>query len=404
MKLQRLVWTALGSTWRQRRRSGFASLGVAVGVACFVAMVAIGEGAEHEVLAKIRDMGTDLVIVTAGEVKTIAGRPRQIGNVTTLLPGDADAIAEECPAVQLAAPTQGTKLLLRHGDVAVPTTVLGSTAALLEVRGLALAQGRFFLDDEVRTAQRIVVLGATVAQGLFGSRSALGESVRVGGVPFEVVGVLTAKGTDASGQDQDDLAIVPLRTALRRLFNLDHINNIYVQARPGQAAVALEEMQGLLRERHRRAGKADDFTLLNQVDVLNAEKDSADAFTVLLAAVSAVALVIGGVGVLSVMLIAVRERVREVGLRRAVGATRRDILLQFLVEALAIGAAGGLLGLTVGVAVVLPLAGLAGWPVVVSWAGALRAIGVSLVVAGTFGAMPARRAAALDPATALRSA
>jgi putative ABC transport system permease protein len=344
-------------------------------------------------------------VVSAGQVKVVAGRARQIGNVTTLTLEDAAAVARDCPSALRVSPVQSRKLPIRAGDLSASTTVLGASAEILAVRNMSIAEGRAFDEEEARAALRVALLGPTVARNVFGESSPLGATLRVNGVPFEVAGLLAPKGLDASGNDQDDVVVIPIRTALRRVFNLDHLSNVYVQARPGRAAEAALEIATVLGERHRvKPGRAEDFTVQNQADALAAERGAAEGFTFLLGSVSAVALVIGGVGVLAVMLIAVRERVREVGLRRAVGATRRDVLLLFAGEALWIGVAGSVLGLAVGTASAYVASLLGGWPILVSGGSAVRAMAASTLVALAFGAIPARRAATVDPATSLRSA
>ncbi len=405
MRLDRVAALAARSAWRQRRRTWPAASGIAVGVAAMIAMVGVGEGAEQAVVERVRSMGSDLVVLSAGQVKVVAGRARQVGNVTTLTLEDAAAVARDCPSAWRVSPVQSRKLLLRGGSLSANGNVLGASAEIFDIRNLAVAEGRPFDDEEARAALRVAIVGETVARNLFEGRSPVGSTIRVNGVPFDVVGLLAPKGLDASGNDQDDVVVIPIRTALRRLFNVDHLSNVYVQARPGLAAEAAREVAEVLRDRHRvRPGRAEDFTVQNQSDALAAEKGAAEGFTALLGAVSAVALVIGGVGVLAVMLIAVRERVREVGLRRAVGATRQDVLMLFAGEALWIGLAGSLVGLAAGAAAAWAASLLGGWPVHVSGGSALRAMGVSTLVALAFGAIPARRAAGLDPATSLRSA
>jgi putative ABC transport system permease protein len=404
MKLRKAIRNAATSAWRQRRRSALAGLGVTVGVAVLVAMVSVGQGAEQAVLDHFRSMGTDLVVVTAGKVVVVAGRPRQTGNVTTLTEKDAEALGDGLPHVRLAAPVQAQKLPVKWQELSTQTNVVGTTPAYLTAKNARVQIGRGFEEEELRGALRVVVLGPSVATNVFGDAAPLGESVRINKIPFEVIGVLEARGVDALGQDQDDVVLVPISTGLRRLFNLDHVNNIYVQAAPGQTARAIEEVREVLRQRHRiRAGKDDDFTLQDQTQALAAELEAARSFTGLIAAVSAVALLIGGVGILAVMLIAIRERIREIGLRRAVGATASDVLVQFVLEALIISALGGLVGLGLGVVAAVVAAQLGDWPLVISPGSVLLAIGVSTVVGVLFGAYPARRAARLDPTVALRS-
>ncbi|HSM91534.1 MAG TPA: ABC transporter permease [Anaeromyxobacteraceae bacterium] len=404
MEPGRIAALAFRSAWRERRRTWPAALGIAVGVAALVAMVGVGQGAERAVVERIRAMGSDLVTVSAGQVRVVLGRARQVGNVTTLTAADAEAL-RAVAAVAQVAPAQGQKLPVQWGDLKSATTVLGAGEAIFAVRNLEVASGRPFDAEEDRAARRVVLVGETVRRSLFGDREPVGELLRINRVPFEVIGTLAPKGVDAVGTDQDDVVVVPLGAALRRLMNVDHLSNVYVQARRGRTGEAAAEIGALLRERHRlKAGKADDFTVQDQAEALAVEASAAQSFTALLAVVSAVALLIGGVGVLAVMLIAVRERVREVGLRRALGATRRDVLLQFGGEAVAIGAVGGAVGIAGGAAAALTASALGGWPIEISLGAAAGAAALSTVVAAGFGAIPARRAAAVDPATSLRGA
>lgn len=404
MTLRRSLRNAARSVWQQRRRSTLAGLGVTVGVAVLVAMVAVGQGAEHSVLLSLRSMGTDLVVVSAGKVVVVAGRPRQTGNVTTLTVQDAEALGEGLPHVRLTAPVQSQKLPVKWRDLSTQTSIVGTTPDYLVAKNARVQAGRGFEEEELRGALRVAVLGPSVVTNVFGDASPLGETIRINKIPFEVIGVLEARGLDTVGQDQDDLVLVPVSTALRRLFNLDFVNNVFVQATPGQTVEAMEEIRDVLRQRHRiRAAKADDFTLQDQAQALAAELETARSFTGLIAAISAVALLIGGVGILAVMLIAIRERTREIGLRRAVGATSMDVLVQFVLEALFISIFGGLIGLLLGIGAAVVAARLGDWPLVISAGSALLALGASSLVGVVFGGFPARRAAGLDPTVALRA-
>ena len=231
MKLIKGTRIALKTLFSHKLRTALASLGIVVGVCSVIVMVAVGDGAQKQVLSKIQAMGTDLVMVTAGQVKIIAGRQRQTGNVTTLTLRDAKTILEESQYIKATAPVQAKKMLVKYESLSTNTSITGTTEAVMPIRNLTVQKGRFYTDDEDRTLQRVAVIGQTIAKNLFENRNPVGETIRVGKVVFEVVGVLQEKGTDLVGNDQDDVIYIPVNTALRRLFNLTYINNIYVQAR-----------------------------------------------------------------------------------------------------------------------------------------------------------------------------
>lgn len=404
MKLVRGTRIALATLFGHRLRTALATLGIVIGVCSVIVMVAIGEGAQREVLAKIQAMGTDLVVVTSGQVKVIAGRRRQTGNVTTLTVRDLKAVREEARQIRAVAPSQGRKMLVRFESVSTTTTIDGTTGDILPIRNLELRGGRFFTDEENRTLQRVAVLGRTVAANLFEGRDPVGETVRIGRVAFEVIGVLREKGTDLVGNDQDDVIFVPIDTALRRLFNIAYINSLFIQARSSaHIEPAAAEVAALLRERHRLDGKPDDFTIQSQTEVLAAEEETSQTFTNLLGAVAAVSLLVGGVGILAVMLMAVKERTREIGVRRAVGALRRDLLLQFVVESLVLSLSGGVAGILLGVAIALAIARFTAWPMSLSAPAMALAFGFSAAIGVLFGVYPAAKAARMDPIEALRS-
>lgn len=380
--------------------------GIVVGVAAVILMVAVGRGAEENILGRIRAMGTNLILVSAGQFQLIAGRQRQMSTVKTLVPSDAQAIAKECSSVLAAAPAIGKRLSVRgeSENVIANPFVVGMSAEGFQIRNITLAVGRSFDPQEGRAAQRVAVLGLTAARNLFGDADPVGLQVRIGRVPFEVIGVTAPKGMDPSGTDQDDLVVVPIETALRRLFNVTHIQTIYVQA--GSTDVldrAEKEVAALLRQRHRLGAKNDDFTIQNQATLLETERETSRALTLLIGSVAAISLLVGGVGILAVMLMSVRERIREIGLRRAVGARRRDIQIQFLLESGLLAGLGGILGVVGGVGAALAVSALGYWEVILSWPAVAVGFGFSVSLGIAFGIYPAARAAHLEPIEALRA-
>jgi len=396
---------ALKAVTAHKLRALLAIVGIVVGVAAVIVMLAVGEGAKREVLGKIQGLGTNILIVSAGQLKNVAGRPQLVGNVTTLDLRDTRAISEECPAVARVAPIQSRKLAVKFGTGTTNTSVVGTSADFPAVREFRTIVGRFFDADEVQGAQRVAVVGQTVLTNLGVARNLMGETLRINNVPFEVIGVLEPKGVNYAGIDEDDQVLIPISTALRRLFNLTFLSSLYIQAKDERAmGTAARQVAQLLRERHRiKAGQPEDFTLQTQTEILDAARETSQTFSLLLASIAGVSLFVGGIGILAMMVISVRERTREIGVRRAVGARRRDILLQFILEATTLSLAGGLVGSLVGIAGGVLFARATGWPTVISPVAILMAFGVSAAIGIFFGAYPARRAARLDPIVALRA-
>ncbi|MEW6108031.1 MAG: ABC transporter permease [Nitrospirota bacterium] len=404
MKVLKGTRIALKTLFSHKLRTALATLGIVVGVCSVIVMVAIGDGAQKQVLSKIQAMGTDLVMVTAGQVKVIAGRQRQTGNVTTLTLKDVKALSEETRYVKAVAPAQGKKMLVKYEALSTTTSITGTSEAVIPIRNLSIQKGRFFTDDEDRTLQRVAVIGKTVAKNLFEDRDPVGETIRIGKVSFEVIGVLYEKGTDLVGNDQDDIIYIPVNTALRRLFNLTYINNIYVQAKGSDYIDrAASEIRDILREKHRLRNKPDDFTIQSQTEILKSEKETSQTFTNLLSAVAAISLIVGGVGILAIMLISIKERTREIGIRRAVGALKRDLLLQFIVESLVLSASGGVVGIISGVALSIGATYFTKWPLSLSFPAIIVAFSFSAAIGLIFGVYPAAKAARLDPIEALRA-
>lgn len=388
-----------------RMRTALAVLGVVVGVSSVIAMVSIGEGAQREVLRKLSEMGTDLIVVTSGQIRTIAGRPRQVGNVTTLTMKDADAIAINCQSVKRVAPAQGKKLLVKFEAASTNTVVLGTTEDFFAIRKFEITSGRFFTEDETKASLKVAIVGRTVIKNLFEGMDPIGQTVRISNIPFEIVGVFAEKGTNIAGQDEDDQIIIPVTTAIRRVFNLTYINNIYVQAKGKEVMKKAEgEMRSVLRERHRldRLSKPDDFTIQTQEAIVATEKETAETFTILLGSIAAISLIVGGVGILAVMLISVRERTREVGIRRAVGAREKDILTQFLMEASLLAVSGGIAGIVIGIAASLIIGEVTFLPIVIPWASVAVSFFFALAIGLFFGTYPAWKASRLNPVEALR--
>jgi len=405
MRLLKGSRIALKAVTAHKLRALLAILGIVVGVAAVIVMLAVGEGAKRDVLGKIQGLGTNILIVSAGLLKNVAGRPQFVGNVTTLDLRDAKAILEECPAVARLVPIQSRKLAVKYGTGTTNTSIVGTSADFPTVREFRTILGRFFDAEEVQGAQRVAVVGQTVLTNLGMGRSLVGETLRIGNVPFEVIGILEPKGVNYAGIDEDDQILIPISTALRRLFNVTYLGSLYIQARDERAmGAAARQVTEILRDRHRiRSGQPEDFTLQTQAEILEAAQETSQTFSLLLGSIAGISLFVGGIGILAMMVISVRERTQEIGVRRAVGARRQDILLQFILEATSLSLAGGLVGSVVGVAGGVILGQVTGWPTAISPLAILLAFGVAAAVGVFFGAYPARRAARLDPIVALRA-
>ncbi len=400
------ILTALRALYAHKVRTGLTLLGIVIGTSAVVAMVAIGQGTRAEVLRKVESLGTNLLLVNAGQVKLYAGRPRQSGAVViTLTNKDAEAIADDSTSVMAVAPAQSRKMQVKYGESTTTTSIVGTTPQYQDVRNFRPAQGEFFEDDQARSSARVAVLGRTVVQNLFGGNDPVGETIRINRVPFEVIGVMEPKGLDISGQDQDDQIFIPLRTALRRVFNLTYVSTIYVSVRDNREMYSASlEIRDLLRERHRlKPNVPDDFTIQSQTAILDAQEAVSGTFTLLLSSIGGISLIVGGIGILAIMLIAVRERTREIGIRRALGARRKDILLQFLIETMVLTVLGAISGVVVGLVGAKITSLATGWPMLIPWVVAGATVVFSVLLGLAFGVYPASKAASLDPVVALRA-
>jgi putative ABC transport system permease protein len=406
MKITRSLRISLRQLAAHRLRTALALAGIVIGVSAVIIMVAIGNGAQEQVLSRIEAMGTNLLIVNAGQLQKSAGRQQIQGTATTLTLADAEALKRECTAVAAAVPQQSRKMQVKYGNLSTNTTVVGTLPEYQKVRHFQPAAGMFFTEEENLASRRVAVIGRSVMTNVFDGRDPIGETIRIGKVPFEVICVMEAKGVDLNGFDQDDQIFIPLRTALRRVFNQAYIGTINIQATsPAVMDAAATQIAEVLREQHRldKRRKPDDFTIQNQADLLEAQRETTDTFTMLIGSIAGVSLLVGGIGILAVMLIAVRERTNEIGLRMAVGASRKNIITQFILEASILGIGGGVAGVLLGfIGAFGVLLGTA-WPVSISFDSIVLAFGFSLLVGLFFGVYPARRASLLDPIEALRS-
>jgi putative ABC transport system permease protein len=388
-------------------RSFLALLGVIIGVAAVIVMAAVDEGAREMVDRQIRTLGANTLLITPGSA-VVGGRQSGLGTAVPFADADVAAIRREVPGVLRAAGLVRGSAVLVAGPANWITTVSGVEDDYLEIRDWDLVEGRNFTPAELRRAAKVVLLGSTVAEKLFDGDSALGASVRIGNLPFEVIGLLADKGQSAFGGDQDDTALVPISTARRGLFGDSRtvprrVQIIMVELQDGEDMTAVQaEIEDLLRARRRvREGAPDNFSIRNMAEFIRARSATQATLGLLLGGAAAIALLVGGIGIMNIMLVSVTERTREIGLRMAVGARRRDILGQFLIEAITLCLAGGVIGLFLGVAATAALAHLSAWPVATNPLIAALALASSAAIGILFGFWPARRAARMNPIEAL---
>lgn len=386
-----------------KMRSILTMLGIIIGVGAVIAMVSLGMGVRQKVQNSIASLGSNLLIVVPGATSPTGVR-MAAGSSTTLTAKDAQAIAKEVPGINLVAPSVTRQYQLVYNNKNWYTNTQGTTPEFLEVRNFSVERGLFFSHQDLSTRARVVVLGKTTADNLFGDIDPIGQTVRINKAPFRVIGVLDAKGQSSGGQDQDDLALIPLTTAQERMLGITHIHNISVQAANGDVINQVQDdITTLLRARHRLSPSApDNFTVRNLAAVMATAEETTKTITLLLGNIAAISLLVGGIGIMNIMLVSVTERTREIGIRKALGATYANILLQFLIEAIVIGVTGGLIGIILGIASSYAISAVAKWNTVISVWSIAAAFGFSMLIGLFFGIYPARKAALLDPIEALR--
>lgn len=397
---------ALRALTVNKMRSALTMLGIIIGVGAVIAMVAVGSGAKQRISEQIASMGSNLLIVLSGS-STSGGLRFGSGTVPTLTVDDAKAILNEIPAVKYVAPTLGGGAQVVFGNQNWSTIINGTTPEVLEIREWSIAGGRSFTQQDVDGATKVCLLGKTVVDNLFGGIDPIGQIIRIKMVPFTVIGVLASKGQSTQGQDQDDTIIIPLTTAQKKLFGMQFpgmVRLIMVQAtQPEVMKDAENQINDLLRQRHHIQPKQDnDFSVRNLTEIMSTAEQSANVMSLLLGAIASISLIVGGIGIMNIMLVSVTERTREIGIRIAVGAKGRDILLQFLIESLVLSLIGGTVGIGIGVAGTLILSSFTQWPTLFSVEAVLLAFLFSGSVGVFFGFYPARKASMLNPIEALR--
>ena len=406
------VWQSVRIAGRALRvnklRSALTMLGIIIGVAAVIAMVGVGAGAQARVAEQIQSLGSNLIIVLSGSV-TSSGIRLGTGSQLTISEDDSTAIAREVPLVQASAPSVRGTAQVVYGNLNWATVIQGVTQDYFEAREWPVTDGRAINPEDVEGATKIALLGQTTALNLFGESEPLGQIIRIKKVPFTVVGVLSRKGQNSWGQDQDDVILIPISTAKKKVLGVSQANpravgSISIKVRADEdMAEAENQIRALLRQRHRlQPFQDDDFWLRNLSEVLQTQEESSKVMTYLLAAIASVSLLVGGIGIMNIMLVSVTERTREIGLRMAVGARRRHILLQFLIEAITLSLIGGIIGIALGLGGSRAISYFAEWRTLVAPESIVIAFGFAAGIGIFFGFYPARKASRLDPIEALR--
>ena len=403
MKFSSTWMIALRALRRNLMRSALTMLGIIIGVAAVIAMVAIGTGAKEQVASSIAQIGQNTVLVMSG-AGSRGGVRGGWGSSPTLTRQDYEAIRKEIPGVIRATPDVRKNAQVMAGNQNVNTTVNGAGEDYAEIRAWEFLEGGNFSAADVKASAKVAILGQTVSTNLFGDASPVGQVVRIQNAPYVVVGLLKPKGMSMMGSDQDDVVLVPWTSALVRLTGTDSFRSITVQAESAeQVEAVMEDLSALLRQRHRiRDGAEDDFHVRSQQEIMEMATSTAQTMTLLLAAIAGVSLLVGGIGIMNIMLVSVTERTREIGVRMAVGARGGDILLQFLVEAVVLSVGGGLIGIGLGIGIAEVVSAKVGWNTLVSPESVALAFAFSAAIGIFFGFYPARKAAGLDPIEALR--
>lgn len=393
---------AVSSIFSNKLRSFLTMLGIIVGVAAVIAMIAIGQGAGAQITERISQLGANLLMVRPGADQHGPARSAS-GSRTSLIFEDAQAIAIQCPSVAKVDAEFSRNAQVVYGNKNTNTTINGVTPNYPAVRNFPVEQGSFLTEDDNRFTRRVAVLGKTVVENLFGEENPIGQYIKIKRSIFQVVGVMSEKGS-SGWRDEDDIIFVPLKTAQKRLFGVDYVLTINIEAKNEDVMdEASTEITSILRERHKiREGEEEDFNIRSQAEILSTMQETSRTFTMLLAGIAVVSLIVGGIGIMNIMFVSVTERTKEIGIRKAIGAHRRDILSQFLIEAIIVSLAGGIIGIFSGIMVSNLVSRFAGWPTVITPISVALSFSFALAVGLFFGFYPARKASLLNPIDALR--
>jgi len=405
MNLLAILKVAVRALNRNKLRTALTMLGIIIGVGAVIALVSVGQGAQSMIQDQINGMGTNMMFIMPGNV-FFGGASLGAGAASTLTEEDVNAMVKEIPTIAAASPIVRASGQLVFGNQNWFVQIQGSNEKFPLIRNWKVDSGEFFTDLDVRSADRVIVLGKTVADKLFAGVDPIGQMIRVRNLPFRVVGVLAVKGQSMVGQDQDDTAVVPYTTAQRKLLGqqIPSINQAMISSiSPEASAVTEKQVSELLRQRHKiQTGQTDDFMVRNMTDVAQTSAQVTTLLTILLGSIAAISLIVGGIGIMNIMLVSVTERTREIGIRMAVGARPNYIRLQFLTESLVLSLVGGFVGVLIGGSLAALIARVLGWPTLVSALSVFVSFAFATAIGIFFGYYPAHKAAALDPIEALR--
>ena len=404
MNIWESVLVALEGIGANKMRAVLTMLGVIIGVGAVITMLALGRGAREQTMQRIQQMGTNTLVVFSGRGMGPGRAVGGMGSSQILTLADSYAIANECSTVKAVAPEVSSNSQVKYLNQNVNTSILGTSPEYLDIRNFQIAEGRMFTAEDVSALRKVAVIGPTTAGYLFSGTSPIGEMVRVQGIQFEIIGLLKSKGASGGFMDPDDQLMIPVTTAMRRVIGTNNVRSINVQAfSMGQMQQASREVDALLRARHRLA--ADDessFMIRNQADIMEMAEETSQVFTVLLAGIAMVSLLVGGIGIMNIMLVSVTERTREIGIRMALGARQRDIQAQFLIEALVLSLFGGALGVLAGIAGSLVMGHFSQWVTAIEPSSIVLSFGFAALIGIFFGYYPARQASMMKPIDALR--